>query len=65
MGNYLRYLHTKIFTMKHAMIQARLKALLEMAENPKMKDDNSPYYISDGEMLDIFLEEIEKIITHK
>ena len=51
--------------MKHAMIQARLKALLEMAENPKMKDDNSPYYISDGEMLDIFLEEIEKIITHK
>ena len=45
------------------MIQARLKALLEMAENPKMQDDNFPDYISDGEMLDIFLKEIENILS--
>lgn len=44
------------------MIQARLKALLEMAENPKMQDDNSPDYMSDGMMLDVFIEEIEKIL---
>ena len=49
--------------MKHAMIQARLKALLEKSKNYDYQDDTSPDYMSDGMMLDVFIEEIENILS--
>tara|TARA_R110002012_G_scaffold25371_4_gene84188 strand:+ start:1700 stop:1849 length:150 start_codon:yes stop_codon:yes gene_type:complete len=48
--------------MKDSLIKARLTALLKAAYNTDNQDENSPDYMSDGMMLDVFIEEIEKIL---
>ncbi len=41
-----------------------LKRLIEFAENPRYsEDDQSPEFLSDGEMLDIVLDQLKNLTT--
>lgn len=41
----------------------KIKAIIKYAENPKFSEDSeSEYYLSDGEMLDIVIDQLKNLI---
>ena len=41
-----------------------IKRLVKFVENPKYsKDDQSPHFLSEGEMLDIIVDQLKKLTT--
>ena len=49
-------------TLNKNKMKEQIKGLIEYAKNPKYSEEGDNY-LSDGQMLDIMLEQLEKLIT--